>query len=224
MSDEDAFLRAILSNPKDDAPRLVYADWLDERGDEHSSRKAHFLRLTARHLTARSRIERRHWDTKLRFAARNLDPDWLTVVSKLPIEKCAVRFEFRCPKRWENLRATDDPNVRDCVACGKPVYHSNTIAEAKEHARRGDCVALSLLVKRSPGDLDRSVLQFAQEDLVMLGRLRTRETEVVVPPVIEAVQQPAPSQHAPPDHRSDRIRSRRPRRERRRNRLTSDED
>ena len=28
-----AFERAILAAPNDDAPRLVYADWLDERGD-----------------------------------------------------------------------------------------------------------------------------------------------------------------------------------------------
>jgi uncharacterized protein (TIGR02996 family) len=31
--DEDAFLRAILASPHDDAPRLIYADWLEERGD-----------------------------------------------------------------------------------------------------------------------------------------------------------------------------------------------
>lgn len=30
MSDSDALLAAILANPDDDAPRLVYADWLDE--------------------------------------------------------------------------------------------------------------------------------------------------------------------------------------------------
>src|SRR5437764_1154624 len=30
---EAAFLAAILDRPDDDAPRLVYADWLDERGD-----------------------------------------------------------------------------------------------------------------------------------------------------------------------------------------------
>jgi uncharacterized protein (TIGR02996 family) len=29
----DAFLRAILDTPDDDAPRLVYADWLEERGE-----------------------------------------------------------------------------------------------------------------------------------------------------------------------------------------------
>jgi uncharacterized protein (TIGR02996 family) len=42
MSDADALLRAILDAPEDDAPRLVYADWLDEQGD---SARAAFMRV-----------------------------------------------------------------------------------------------------------------------------------------------------------------------------------
>ena len=34
MPSHAGFLRDILANPEDDAPRLVYADWLDEHGDE----------------------------------------------------------------------------------------------------------------------------------------------------------------------------------------------
>lgn len=34
MSDGDALLRAILINPAEDMPRLMYADWLQEHGDE----------------------------------------------------------------------------------------------------------------------------------------------------------------------------------------------
>src|SRR5262249_42657415 len=33
MTDEAAFLRSILDDPDDEANRLVYADWLEERGD-----------------------------------------------------------------------------------------------------------------------------------------------------------------------------------------------
>src|SRR4029434_9416690 len=34
MSDErEAFIREIVTHPDDDAPRLIYADWLEERGD-----------------------------------------------------------------------------------------------------------------------------------------------------------------------------------------------
>jgi uncharacterized protein (TIGR02996 family) len=37
----DALLKAVLANPDDDLPRLVYADWLDENGD---SARAEFIR------------------------------------------------------------------------------------------------------------------------------------------------------------------------------------
>src|SRR5205809_1061936 len=33
MATNEAFLRAILDNPEDDATRLVYADWLEEHGE-----------------------------------------------------------------------------------------------------------------------------------------------------------------------------------------------
>ena len=32
MSEDEAFIRTIVDTPGDDLPRLVYADWLDERG------------------------------------------------------------------------------------------------------------------------------------------------------------------------------------------------
>jgi uncharacterized protein (TIGR02996 family) len=41
MSHEEGFLRAILDTPDDDGPRLVYADWLAERGDA----RGEFIRL-----------------------------------------------------------------------------------------------------------------------------------------------------------------------------------
>jgi uncharacterized protein (TIGR02996 family) len=41
MSQEEHFLQAILAAPDDDTPRLVYADWLDERGDP----RGEFIRL-----------------------------------------------------------------------------------------------------------------------------------------------------------------------------------
>jgi uncharacterized protein (TIGR02996 family) len=44
MTHEEAFLQAIIESPEDDAPRLVYADWLEERGDP----RGEFLRLECR--------------------------------------------------------------------------------------------------------------------------------------------------------------------------------
>lgn len=42
MHDRDALVRAIIENPEDDSPRLVYADWLDEHG---GAARAEFIRL-----------------------------------------------------------------------------------------------------------------------------------------------------------------------------------
>lgn len=42
MSDEAAFLAAILAEPADDTVRLVYADWLQENGQPE---RAEFIRV-----------------------------------------------------------------------------------------------------------------------------------------------------------------------------------
>jgi uncharacterized protein (TIGR02996 family) len=42
MTHDEAFLQAIIENPDDDTPRLVYADWLDEHGDAD---RAEFIRV-----------------------------------------------------------------------------------------------------------------------------------------------------------------------------------
>jgi len=44
-TDEEALLAAIMAAPADDAPRLIYADWLQERGEES---KAEYLRTVVR--------------------------------------------------------------------------------------------------------------------------------------------------------------------------------
>src|SRR4051794_33213202 len=41
MTEHEAFLQAILEAPEDDAPRLIYADWLDDHGD---AERADFIR------------------------------------------------------------------------------------------------------------------------------------------------------------------------------------
>ncbi|MBO0700668.1 MAG: TIGR02996 domain-containing protein [Zavarzinella sp.] len=45
MSDRESFLRAITAAPNDMAPRLVFADWLDETGAPADAARAEFIRL-----------------------------------------------------------------------------------------------------------------------------------------------------------------------------------
>ena len=42
MSEGDALYQTILENPEDDAPRLIYSDWLEEQGD---TQRAQFIRI-----------------------------------------------------------------------------------------------------------------------------------------------------------------------------------
>ena len=45
MTAEDAFLDDIRENPEDDAVRLIYADWLDDRGAPGDADRAEFIRV-----------------------------------------------------------------------------------------------------------------------------------------------------------------------------------
>jgi uncharacterized protein (TIGR02996 family) len=68
--DEEALLAAIDAAPSDDAPRLVYADWLQERGVEA---KAEYLRAVVRLLHA---PEDAAVVARCLEVAQGLDPDW----------------------------------------------------------------------------------------------------------------------------------------------------
>jgi uncharacterized protein (TIGR02996 family) len=166
MSDDEAFLRAILANPADDAPRLIYADWLDERGDRASENKAAYLRDTAALMTVRATPQRAIIQDRLRAAAAKIDSRWLAVVSKLQIEACDALFQFRCPKQWENLKPTDDARIRHCDACGKSVHFCDTVLEAQTHAQRGRCVALNVIVQCA---VDNPLRRSEPSEMAMLG-------------------------------------------------------
>ena len=45
MDERRALIAAIIANPDEDTPRLAFADWLQEHGDEHDRARAEFIRL-----------------------------------------------------------------------------------------------------------------------------------------------------------------------------------
>lgn len=47
MAEADAFLQVNLAHPDDDAPRLMYADWLEEYGNAESPARAELIRVQA---------------------------------------------------------------------------------------------------------------------------------------------------------------------------------
>ncbi len=95
MSDEAGLISAILSAPEDDTLRLVYADWLEERGE---FLRANYLRLEGRCGISPVPAELEcHWDEQLpppelRYspvlrrlteAAKSIAPGWLASVSRI---------------------------------------------------------------------------------------------------------------------------------------------
>ncbi|HWO20094.1 MAG TPA: FHA domain-containing protein [Kofleriaceae bacterium] len=134
----------------DDASRLVYADWLEGRGD-HA--RAELLRLqhALDALPPGAPGFQRATD-RLRELAAGVDTAWRARIAKRPIEGCPA-FDYACPKRWSELAPTQLDGVRHCGACDQPVYYCASVEEAREHAARGACVALDVTSPRWEGDL-----------------------------------------------------------------------
>lgn len=168
---EAEFLLEIFETPSDSKPKMVYADWLEEQGDA----RAEFLRLD---IELQNRTKE-SLDYQELLAARSellpqIDRDWINLLGKAAIEKCdsranranrrisgdpstsqVVEFEFRCPKRWENLSPQPHTTeMRICAECNKGVHYCYTISQAREHARQGHCVAVDASVPRKLHDLD----------------------------------------------------------------------
>jgi uncharacterized protein (TIGR02996 family) len=77
MSERAAFIQAILATPDDDAPRLVFADWLDEHDEEAL---AEYIRLSCRlarrplDVTAVQALRKRHRVLEEQHASEWLAP------------------------------------------------------------------------------------------------------------------------------------------------------
>jgi uncharacterized protein (TIGR02996 family) len=182
MSAEDGFLRAIRERPDDPTARLAYADWLDEQGDPQGAARAAFLRAQAA-LAGLAPDDPRlaGLTARLRQLARDAEPSWRRLVAVSAIENCDVaRFEFRCPRRWDQLQPTEGDEVRFCDACRHNVYYCASLADARGHASLGRCVAVDLGVPRAAGDLqaeEHMLTGLLLPDPEELERLRRREQE-----------------------------------------------
>lgn len=170
------FVRQIMAHPRDENLRLVYADWLEERGDPRSV----FLRLEGRlHHTPEQAPHYQTLRRQVRALHASLAPqhsEWLAVLDRTEVENCALYFSFRCPRRWEHLRPTGDPQVRYCDGCLQSVYHCSSVEEARRHARQQHCVAIDSRLEKQHWQAE----QVAQQILArgeMMGRVGARPTK-----------------------------------------------
>jgi uncharacterized protein (TIGR02996 family) len=88
MNEEASFLDGIKANPEDVCLRLVYADWLEERGDRRSEYlrvDSELQRLIASLSTTDSAVEPkvRQLGARLRKLSRTLDAAWVAIFDRL---------------------------------------------------------------------------------------------------------------------------------------------
>jgi uncharacterized protein (TIGR02996 family) len=169
---------------RDEASRLVYADWLEEHGEPT---RAEFLRIQeALVTTAPDAPAFRESSDRMRALAAAIDVGWRYKVARPVIENC-LAVEFECPKEWGSLATTEHSTVRYCGSCAKRVFYCATVDEAKRHAQRGNCVAVDIVPLRRPRDLE-------PERHMVMGAM------MPIPP-LRSPEIAAPSS-LPPDHPS----------------------
>jgi uncharacterized protein (TIGR02996 family) len=88
MTHDDAFLQVIAESPDDDAPRLIYADWLQ---DHDQPERAEFIRLQCRLAGAvPDEAERLRLETRERELLARHEREWLG-----PLQPLLARWAFR---------------------------------------------------------------------------------------------------------------------------------
>jgi uncharacterized protein (TIGR02996 family) len=88
MSAAESFLQAIGDCPEDASLRLIYADWLEERGD----RRGEFLRLLHQRAIATARLKQLLPELDPAWV-RRVGPAWTTEVQVLPAPPSVPRVE-----------------------------------------------------------------------------------------------------------------------------------
>jgi uncharacterized protein (TIGR02996 family) len=113
MNDDAPFLDEIKANPEDLSLRLIYADWLEERGDARSEylrvdgELQQLLRsLAANQLASEPRI--RQLRARLKKLGKTLDTDWVTVFEALRPQL----FRCRACRRVLTAREAIDSDPR----------------------------------------------------------------------------------------------------------------
>jgi uncharacterized protein (TIGR02996 family) len=83
VPEEEAFLRCIEENPADNTARLIYADWLEERGDKL---RAEYLRVLCAWLAHRP-AEDQELVEKERELRPALGRKWLARIRRMPVRE-----------------------------------------------------------------------------------------------------------------------------------------
>jgi uncharacterized protein (TIGR02996 family) len=170
--EQAAFLAAILAAPEDDTPRLVYADWLEEHGDEAH---AEFIRVQCElargpgcghaylDSPARAACPQCGRFDALRCRERELYPEWLAADDLW----MATAFNPECrtftgppPWRWEYRRGFMDAVTcpcRDWLAHGPAVVACQPVCEVRLSDREPDRLVTGYGWSRGPAPAGHTI-------------------------------------------------------------------
>lgn len=133
----DYFIRAILEAPDDDAPRLIYADWLDENGQ---GERAEFIRLQIQLANMKpwcpanpEKVGREcpcTWHTLKRRERDALKACWTSDFRDLfsPAEVYGIEVST-CRMRWKGIDAIPTRGFISAITCTADYWlsHADTI-------------------------------------------------------------------------------------------------
>ena len=118
MTEDEAFIRMIVANPGDDAPRLIYADWLEERGDDLRGAylQAELKWAAGLHEGKLPEGECQHLPT-----GEGIEPLWLMRITRPPRGVCFQ--QFRVSGSWPHVGVEELDSVEQRLKLRLPLSH-----------------------------------------------------------------------------------------------------
>ena len=166
MNERDVFLKAIVNRPDDLAPRLAFADWLEEQGDEESRARAEFIRLDHA-LDQMSETDPRRdatYERALELTEQH-GPDWYPELLQFvwQINQYRSGFPFSVTVPASNF-------VKHCVRMFQlaPIQEIRVLAVRREIAKLVNCTELSS-IRRLSFEATGSVTINASEARLLAG-------------------------------------------------------
>jgi uncharacterized protein (TIGR02996 family) len=147
----DAFLQAIIENPEDDTHRLVYADWLEENGDELGMAHARLIRVQCDLANLPADDPRRaELEEQEACLLDTHGKTWTKPLRKLGFgSKVARRFRFRQGFLAEGkMSATDFVNRAEKLFKAVPTLHVMRFPDASNEVKSlSECPYLARLTE-----------------------------------------------------------------------------
>lgn len=78
------------------------------------------------------------------------------------VQNCGWKLKFQCPRSWDGLQPTEDPDIRMCGACAEQVFRCYSDSEAQLHAKQGHCVAV-FIPDATNSDIDELLGEVCEE-------------------------------------------------------------